>query len=233
MIDIGTTDFYFAVSNLSKRQLERYSLQLFDRWERNVENNLLIPDYSLLLEVEEGSIKGKGRIAVMLGALYFGIGNYGSFISGLQIVKDQVVTVSDFLAETAEQQLENRLGSSKVRKHSGTLGSLQRLFVRVQRGEITPEQATKEAGVLIGEDAQDSPEFMAGLAQALAQAPRFHEQVPLPLEYLEDIPYDGQPEKDRRPRRPSTPLWPIPMHLRVEVWRESKKQKKNFRTVNV
>jgi hypothetical protein len=233
MIDIGITDFYFAVPNLSKRQLERYSLQLFDRWELSVEDNLLIPDYSLSLEVEEGSIKGRGRIAVVLGALYFGIGNYGSFISGLQIIRDQVVTVSDFLAETAEQQLGHNLGAAKVRKRSGTLGSLQRLFVRVQRGEITPEQAIKEAETLIGEDAQDFPEFMSSLAQSLAQAPRFHEQVPLPLEGTEDIPAAGQPEKERPPRRPSAPPWPIPMHLRVEVWRESKKQKKNFRTVNV
>ncbi|MEK7946692.1 hypothetical protein WKR98_18230 [Pigmentiphaga sp. YJ18] len=233
MIDIGTTDFYFAVPNLTKRQLERYSLHLFDRWEQSVEENLLVPDYSLALEVEEGSIKGKGRIAVALGALYFGIGNYGSFISGLQIVRDQVVTVSDVLAKTAEQQLGRDFEGSRIRKRSGTLGALQRLFVQVQRGEITPEQATNEAEALIGDDAKESPEFMTKLSQSLVEAPRFHEQVQLPLESTEEIPISGQPHRDRRTPRPSIPFWPVSSHLRVEVWRESKKDKKNFRTVSV
>jgi len=233
MIDIGTTDFYFAVPNLTKRQLERYSLHLFDRWEQSVEENLLVPDYSLALEVEEGSIKGKGRIAAALAALYFGIGNYGSFISGLQIVRDQVVTVSDILAKTAGQQLGRDFEGSKIRKRSGTLGALQRLFVKAQRGEITPEQATNEAEALIGDDAKESPEFMAQLSQSLAEAPRFHEQVSLPLESTEEIPISSQPHRDRRTPRPSIPLGPVSSHLRVEVWRESKKDKKNFRTVSV
>lgn len=232
MIDIGTTDFYFAIPSFSKRKLEIYSLELFDRWEIGVENNLHIPDYSLLLEVEEGSLKGRGKIFVALGALYLGIGNYGSFISGIQTIRDQVVSVSQFLAEKAEQQLGGKVASANIRKRSGTLGSLQRLFVKVQRGEISPEQATQEAEKLIGEDAKDSPEFMIDLAQSFVQAPRFHTQIPLPLEGTEEVPPNIPRDKERC-HRPRPPLWPIPTHLRVEVWRESKKKKKEFRTVNV
>ncbi len=233
MIDIGTADFYFPAPTLSRSALETYSLELFDRWELNVGNKLYIPDYSLSLVIEEGSIKGKGRIYVALTALYFAIGNYGSFISGLETISDQVVAVSDFLTKSAEQPLIPNLGEKKVRKQSGSLGALQRLFVKVQLGEITPEQATEMAATLIGEDAKDSPEFMASLAIALAQAPRYHQQVPLPLEFLEIFPPGSQPEKERARRQPNAPPWPIPTHLRVEVWRESKKQQKNFRTVNV
>ncbi len=233
MIDIGTTEFYFAVPSLSRPELEQYSLQLFDRWEMSVADNLVIPDYSLSLEVENGSIKGQGRIAVVLGALYFGIGNYGSFISGLQTIKGQVAVVSDFFVETAKQQLGTNFGTVKVRKRSGTLGSLQRLFVRIQRGEITPAEATKEAEKLIGDDSQESPDFMSSLSQSLAQTPRFHEQTQLPLEDADGTLTDSQPGKERLPRRPSAPPWPIPTHLRVEVWRESKKQQKNFRIVKV
>jgi hypothetical protein len=144
MIDIGTTEFYFAVPSFSRQELEQCSLQLFDRWEMSVADNLVIPDYSLSLGVENGSIKGQGRIAVVLGALYFGIGNYGSFISGLKTIRDQVSVVSDLFVESAKQQLGTDFGAAKVRKRSGALGSLQRLFVKVQRGEITPEEATKE-----------------------------------------------------------------------------------------
>lgn len=232
MIDIGTTDFYFAVPSLSKRKLEKYSMHLFDRWERNIEHNLLIPDYSLALQVEEGSIKGRGQIAVLLGALYLGIGNYGSFISGLQTIREQANSVGDFLAEAAEEQLGYRSATAKVRKRSGTLGSLQRLFVKVQRGEMTPEQATRAAEVLLGDEAQSSPDFMAKLSQSLAEAPIFHQQIPLPLEGAEDVP-SQLADKDRGSRRPSEPVWPPPVHFRVEVWRESKKEKKNVRVVTL
>jgi len=233
MIAIGTTDFYFAAPNISKGQLEEYSLTLFDSWELSVESNLLLPDYSLSLEIEEGSIKGRGKVAAGLFALYVGISNYGSFISALQIIRDQIATVSDVLAETAGRQIGSQQGSTKIRKRSEVLGALQRLFVRVQRGEMTPQQAINEAEFLIGEDANESPDFMSSLVQSFIGAPRFHEQIPLPLDSLDDITRGDQPEKERIPRKPSAPSWPIPAHLRVEVWRESKKQKKNYRTIKV
>lgn len=243
MISIGATDFYFAAPSLSKQQLEKYSLQLFDSWESSVERNLLLPDYSLSLEVEEGSIKGKGKIAAGLAAVYVGISSYGSFISGLQIVRDQIITVSDILTETAEQKLGSDYHAPKVRKRSETLGALERLFEKVQRGQMTPAEASKEAEALIGDDAQDSPQFMSHLANSLAQAPRFHEQISLPLEHIEEQVFrplgldefypNNIPEKNLPPRRPHAPIRPNPSHVRVEVWRESKKQKRNFRTVNV
>lgn len=233
MINIGTTDFYFSAPHLSKLELEKYSLHLFDRWEQSVAHDLLLPDYSLSLEVEEGSIKGKGKIAAGLAAIYVGVCNYGTFISGLEIIRGQVNTVSDRLAEAAEERFLPNHGSAKVRKRSETLGSLQRLFVSVQRGDMTPEQATKEAALLIGEEAMDSPRFMSSLAESLAQAPKFHEQVPLPLEVTDEVHQGAQPKKERPPRRPSAPTWPLPSHFRVEVWRESKKQKKNHRIINI
>jgi len=233
MIAIGTTEFYFAAPNFPRSRLEKYSLTLFDSWELSVERNLLLPDYSLSLEIEEGSISGKGKLAATLGAVYLSIAGYGSFISGLQTIRDQITTVSDVLAETAGKQVGIQHGYTKVKKRSEVLGSLQRLFVRVQRGEISPEQAIGEAEALIGADANESPAFMSSLMQSLIEAPRFHEQIPLPLDSLDDTIPGERPEKERRPRKPSAPSWPTPAHLRVEVWRESKKQKKNFRTTNV
>jgi hypothetical protein len=233
MIAIGTTDFYFSLPSPSRLQLEKYSLQLFDHWAQRIDHRLLLPDYSLSLEVEEGSISGKGKVAAGLAALYMGISSYGSFISGLQIIRDQVSVVSDILADAAKQNIQSHYGAAKVRKRSETLGSLQRLFVKVQRGDMTPEEATIEAELLIGENALDSPEFMSSLAKSFAQAPKFHEQVPLPLDGAEDTLQQEQPEKERSPRRPTLPSRPLLTHLRVEVWRESKQQKKNYRTINV
>lgn len=237
MIDIGTTDFYFSAPQLSKSDLEKYSLLLFDHWEAGVEENLIIPDYSLSLEIEEGSIKGGGKLAASLTALYVGIATYGSFVSGLKIIKEQVVTVSDYLVQKAEQQLGSNAGPPTVRKRGGTLGSLQRLFVKVQRGEISPEQATKEAKLLLGENAEASPEFMDDLAKSFKTIPRFHQQIGFPFEEFAVLPSVAQIENNQKhdrpktPRVPSRPSPPPASHLRVEVWRESKKHSKNFRTI--
>ena len=73
MFDLGTTEFYIAVPSMPKREFERYSTRLFDEWDEYVDRTLTLPDYSLVLEVEEGSVNGVGKIAIYLGALYMGI----------------------------------------------------------------------------------------------------------------------------------------------------------------
>jgi len=81
------------VPSLPPQDFESYSTNLFDEWEKSVERTLILPDYSISLEVEEGSIKGGGKIAVALSAPYFGIGNYGSFISGLETIRGATVKI--------------------------------------------------------------------------------------------------------------------------------------------
>ena len=74
MLDLGSTAFVIETTALPRRRLERYSTQLFDKWDHYISSIVAVPDYSIALEIEEGSIKGKGKIAVALGALYLGIG---------------------------------------------------------------------------------------------------------------------------------------------------------------
>ena len=203
-----------------------YSNNLFDLWDKSIERNLLIPDYSLSLQVEEGSIKGNGHIAVWLTALYLGIGNYGSFVSGLNTIREQANSVGDYLAEVASAELNYRGESVKVRKRGGTLGALQRLFVKVQRGELTPEQATIEAEFLLGDDAHTSPEFMEKLRTSLDETPVFHQQIALPLEEMEEgaiRPFD----KEKKPRRPHERQQRT--GFRVEISRGSKRDEKTVR----
>ncbi|SBT12563.1 hypothetical protein [Vibrio celticus] len=87
MANIGTVDFYLGVPSLPREEFEIYSTQLFDEWEAYIGEHLQLSDFSLVLEVEEGSIKAKGKIFATIGVLYFGIGQYGSFVSGLYIIK--------------------------------------------------------------------------------------------------------------------------------------------------
>src|SRR5688572_19394007 len=137
MLDLGSTDFHIAVPGLHREDFERFTTSLFDDWEAHVASALALPDYSLLLQVEEGSIKGMGKVAAVLGALYIGIGEYGDFISGLQQIRSQVAEVGDFLADRASAQFESVAPKSKVRRHGGTLAQLQRLFAKVQRQEMS------------------------------------------------------------------------------------------------
>lgn len=236
MIDLGSTHFYFSRPQFSKSALEDYSLLLFDQWELEVEQGLLLPDYSLLLEVEEGSIRGKGRVAASLAAVYMGIAGYGSFVSGLKTIKEQVVTVGNYLVEEAQQRLGGEPGSVTVNRRGETLGSLHRLFIRVQRGEISPEQAMMKAERLLGENASESAEFMDELANSLKQTPKYPEQIGFAMDGFEIPPSVGviqdvsDVELPVAPRPPVRPTSPSLSHMRVEVWRESKKQKKRIRT---
>jgi len=229
MLDLSSTIFYIETAGLPRRRLERYSTNLFEKWDSYVTSIVGVPDYSIALEVEEGSIKGKGKIAVALGALYFGIGNYESFISGLQIIRDQVVSASNFLADQANSPFDAEI---TVKRKGGIASQLRRLFSRVQSGQLSVEEAMIEAEKLIGEDTKDSPEFMAALRESLQTAPRHHQQTELGLgipEFAESHP--EQSEHDPKPQAPRPPLPPIP-HFRVEVWRESRREQRQIRVSN-
>lgn len=229
MIDLGTTGFYIGVPSMPQHEFEEYSTRLFDEWEEYVEKTLVLPDYSLALEVEEGSVKGGGTIAVVLGALYIGIGNYGSFVSGLQTIRDQISSVGDFLVERAVFPFESSSLEPRVQKRGGSLAHLQRLFVKIQRGELTAEQAMREAETLFGDDAATAPEFMQKLQESFEQTPQ---QLPLPLDTLERELPGSNKERLPRPSRPK-PSLPAPQQFRVEVWRESKKGQRRVRVIQL
>lgn len=235
MVDLGTTDFVLAVPSLSERELRDLSSTLFDSWESFVDDSVGIPDYALFLQVEEGSIKGRARIGAALAAVYFGIGNYGSFVSGLRTISEQVSATADYVAEQAGRVFSCPSTGRTTKKRGGSLASLQRLFVRVQKGELTPDEAMIRAESLLGGEATTEPGFMRKLADALRNCPPYHQQQPLALiEEAEDLEamIEAVP-KSPRPRKPQPPAVGPPLQLRVEIWRESKKDRKQIRTVEL
>ncbi|MCW1938774.1 hypothetical protein OMD46_25035 [Pseudomonas sp. MDMC_285] len=181
MIDLGATDFYIDVPSLPRHEFEKYSTKLFDEWEAYVEQVLKIPDYALALEVEEGSIKGGAKIAAAMYALYIGIGQYGSFVSGLQTIQGQMSSVGDFLATHATNPFISNNIKPKVKKHTGSLGELQGLFYKVQQGKITPEQAMLKAELIFGDEAKSAPEFMDAMRNSLENTPLLATQLKLPF----------------------------------------------------
>lgn len=234
MIDLGATDFYIDVPSLPRHEFEKYSTKLFDKWEAYVEQVLKIPDYALALEVEEGSIKGGAKIAAAIYALYMGIGQYGSFVSGLQTIQGQISSAGDFLASHATSPFSSSKVKPQVKKHTGSLGELQRLFYKVQQGKITPEQAMFKAELMFGDEAKSAPEFMNEMRSSLENTPLLATQLKLPLYTFENEALIQTISNKRQPTTPRPkPEPPIGQQFRVEVWRDSKKDKRNVRIIEL
>lgn len=235
MLDLGSTGFVLAIPSVPEQELRRLSSSLFDSWESFVDSSVSVPDYSLFLQVEEGSVKGLARIGAALGAIYFGIGNYGDFVSGIKTINEQVISTSDYLAEQASRVFSCPPSRASSTKRGGSLAALQRLFVRVQRGELTADEAMIRAEKLLGQDANVEPGFMRKLADALQNCPPYHQQQPFPfLEQGEEVEalLESTPQSPRPLKPPPPDLGPF-LHLRVEVWRESKKERKHTRVVKI
>ena len=233
MIDIGSTSFIIKVPSLPRDEFEAYSTNLFDAWEKSVEQTLVLPDYSITLEVEEGSIKGGGKIAVALGALYFGIGNYGDFISGLETIRNQVSYATNALFENARSPFGCSNVNAKARKSGGVLSRLHSLFDKVQRGLLTADEAMNEANKLFGNESEEVPEFFRELRNQFEEVPRYPEQLSLvdeEWEKCEEIPTENMEKTTSKPR--PKPL-PIPQQYRVEIWRESKKDRKHVKVIEL
>jgi hypothetical protein len=225
VIDLGSTKFLIRIHALSEKQLDLYSMELFDSWERYLEEHVSIQDYSLYLEVEEGSVKGFGKIAAGLYALYLGIGQYDSFVSGVKTISAQVQASSEFLIKNALQPFIEQTPVHECRKSSGQLGKLERLLRRVQSGSLTPEVAAAKAEGIFSEDAGDCPEFINSMQQAFLGAAPTLEQLDLDI----DIPcVDSQTSRIVTTPRlppPERPALPPREKYRVEIWRRSKSQR--------
>ena len=100
-------------------------------------------------------------------ALYLGIANYGSFISGLETIRGQASYLGNKLVENAVLPFKESSPRTTSRNSGGTLSHLHRLFQKVQKGELTADQAMIEAERILGDEANSSPEFMQKLNEAL------------------------------------------------------------------
>ena len=234
MLDLGTTEFYLAVPSVSASELELLSTRVFDEWDKYIDLTLSLPDYSLFLEVEEGSISGRGIVGAGIVAVYMGLGNYGDFVQGVRTVSEQLASAREYLSERARVVFECPLSDARSSSRSGTLGALRRLFSRVQSGETTAEEAMVRAEAMLGEESAEAPGFLRDLENALRKCPRHPVQMGLLPDEGESAQFE-QPSDSRRPERAprqKVALAP-PTHFRIEVWRESKSKRKQTRFTQV
>lgn len=233
MINISTTDFYIAVPSLPRGEFKEYSTLLFDDWENHIEGVLKLSDYSLSLNVEEGSIKAKAKIAATtLGVLYLAIGQYGSFITGVQTINDQARIAGDYFGQRAGSPFKSSGVMPRLRKKGESLASLQKLFDKIQKGEMTVEEAMLKVEKIFGPEVESAPDFMLDVKESFEKTPLFAKQMQLPLENIEgDFLLPSMKNNIKKPTRRE----PTQNHdqYRVEVWRESKKSERNVRVVSL
>lgn len=227
MLDLGQTEFRLAIPGVDPAILESLSNSLFDEWEEYVNQALTLSDYSLFLQVDEGSINGRGKIKAGASYLLSGIIFYGGFFSGLEIIGKQLGASRDFLAEHARSKFACPNYKATTRKSGGSPAYLQRLFARVQSGELTADEATYIAQNHLASEAEEAPGLIDALAEAFRECPKLPVQIPLPLEELDQIPIpESAPRNSPSSPKPKNPDLPPALQYRVEVWRDSKGNKK-------
>lgn len=231
MAGIGTTSIYINESAISRPEFETYSTQLFDDWEAHVADILKLPDYSLALVVQEGSINIKAKILAGAGVLYIGIGQYGSFINGIQTIHSQVQAAGDYMVERAAEPFNT---TPRVIRRGESLSRIKTLFEMVQRRELSVDEAILETEAIFGDELESVPEFVNDLRNALIEAPPYPLQTNLELVDSNGLPLKPETQKRKRIHspKPNKPL-PEPDQYRVEIWRENKRSKRNVRVIKL
>ena len=230
MLTLGGAKFTIFIPALSQSELESYTTTLFDSWEEQVDKELdRLPDYALYLDVEEGSLKGTGRIVASLSNLIIAVGVYGGFVQGVQIINSQVKIASECLKTKAVEPFADERPAYTARSSSGKLGRLERLFKNVETGELDPEIAAFRAAKLLEEDAESCPQFIRDIFTAIQRLSPGSEQLDLLPEWQPE-PMLRSIVDERRSIQESDRPDSLPREkYRIEVWRETKRQTRRMR----
>ena len=226
MLDIVRASFIFGTPAPPEEDLIAYARRIFDKMDAAAEEFLPFDDYSLYLSVEEGSIKGFGKVGVWVGGLYLAIGNYGGFIQGVETIKRQGSAVARAVVSAASSDvMVQHVPKGRTRVDAGVASQLEGLFVKVRAREIGPKEATRRAlEVLDPTGAELPPEAPREIAAALESLRLNPEQLPLDLGIEgESFPPSGPAPRRKRPM-------PAEQHLFVVIEREEKRSQPRFRT---
>lgn len=236
MIEIGSVSIFIPITKLSKLELEDYSISLFDSWENDLNNSLAIPDYSILLEVEDGSIGIKGKIAATAIALYTGISQYGSFISGVEIISKQASAAIESLASKATKNHTAKANPPMIRKSGGDLVRIKNLLHKVQQQKISVEYAVREIEKILDKSQDSSSSLMSEIERSLNNSPFYPEQEKFDFGASTSLQMVKEPKSVKNSPSNRGPINLPNNHqdrFRIELWRESKNDKKNLRVIKV
>jgi hypothetical protein len=164
VISIGEATFHVEVAHIGDAALEEYARALFSGFDESTAA-LPLEDFALYLDIEEGSIKGRGKILAAAAVLYVAIGEFGDFAQGVR----EIASVSRRVMSTFASDAPNMLGRPNTlvskRTNAATLGKLEGLFAAVRSGALRPDEATRRAVELLGED-KELPETLQAEIEA-------------------------------------------------------------------
>lgn len=217
MIDISRAYFRFDMPAPPEPELLEYAQSIFDDLDRLAARLMPLPDYTVYVAVEEGSVKGGGKILAAAGVLYFGIGQFGSFVQGVRELRQIGEAVGEFfIEESAGKPLVRHEPLQWRRKDAGKVQKIDQLFKRVAAGEINPETGTRLTIALLDADDSLPPEAYAKIQEAFTSIQKDPEQL------LLDLPGTQAPTDHNPPPAPR-PVPHVPTRrLRIEIERESK-----------
>jgi hypothetical protein len=84
MIELSRAYFRFEVPAPDEANLLAFARAVFQDFDRAADQLFPLPDYAVYVAVEEGSIKGGGKILAAAGAAYLAIAQFGSFVQGVR-----------------------------------------------------------------------------------------------------------------------------------------------------
>jgi hypothetical protein len=235
LITIGEARFYLDAPDLDDQALRDYATALFVDFDSAAAELLPLSDYGIHLDVEEGSIKGKGAIFATATALYLGIGHFGDFVQGVQEISRISKAVVGRLIEVAPRKLNHqRSGLTWKRSDSAKLGQLERLFYDVKLGTLDPSEATQRAVDILSEEDEIPENILGEIATSIGRIQLDPKQIDLPWPAEGDLEMvSSRPERPRQ-RKPTPDKIALPSHrLRVEVYREGKHGKTIVRVIHL
>lgn len=227
MLSIGEAHFHIDVAHLGEVALEQFARTLFHGFEEK-SGALPLEDFGLSLEIEAGSIRGKGRILTTLAVLYIGIGEYGDFVQGVREIANVSRSVVSSLVSDAPKKLERPNTLTWNRSNAARLGGLERLFLAVKAGVLQPDEATQKAIELLSEDDQLPQGFAVDIEASLCRIVKDPQQLDwvLPDDDAEvDTKLAGPTTSSKAPRTRSLDPQAPTRKLRVEIRKSSKREK--------
>lgn len=228
-LEIGLTEFTLDVPIMPAKALEAYSSRVFDRWESRLAADVPLPDYSLHLEIVEGSLKGKGRIWVATAKFVAAVSVSGGLISAVKEISWAVRSGGTYLAQVAAEPYADVEPHLRVKRSTAKLGEIERLITRVQSGQLERGEAAILAQALFEEDEPGAAELATIVCNTIGTVQRTPTQLVLPLEEFETLMISKPETPSPPPRRPKPKSEvPLPERFRAEVWRESKKGRKHI-----
>lgn len=233
MITIGEARFHLRAPDLDDQALRDYATALFVDFDLAAAQLLPLSDYGIHLEVEEGSIKGRGAVFATAAALYLGIGHFGDFVQGVQEISRLAKAVGGRLIEDAPKRLTHRRAAlTWKRNDSAKLGEVERLFHEVKAGTMDPSEATRRAADILSEEEEIPKDVLENMATAIERIKLDPKQIGFPWPTHEHV-VSPQMERPRK-QRPAPDKVAFPSHkLRVEVHKEGKNGQTIVRVIHL